>query len=303
VDETAEAEPEAELEAEIGAAVRRPRVLRTRAELRAALDAAPRPLGLVPTMGALHAGHASLIERARRECATVIVTIFVNPKQFNEAADFERYPRHEAPDLATVAAAGADLVWIPAVEDVYPAGFQTSVHVGALTEPLEGVARPGHFDGVTTVVAILLGLARADAAYFGQKDAQQLLVVRRMALDLGIDTEIVACPIVRDPDGLAMSSRNALLTPQDRAAAPVLRRALLAARARYEAGERGGETLKAVMRNVLAEAPSAVPEYVSCADPATLQELDRVNGPALLSMAVRFGAVRLIDNESIAGGD
>ncbi len=282
------------------AVTRLPRVLRTRAELRAALDAARQPVGLVPTMGALHAGHASLIQRARRECATVIVTIFVNPKQFNEAADFERYPRNEASDVATVGAAGADLVWIPSVADVYPAGFQTSVHVGALTEPLEGAARPGHFDGVTTVVAILLGLASADAAYFGQKDAQQLLVVRRMALDLGIGTEIVACPIVREADGLAMSSRNALLTPEQRAAAPVLRRALLAARAGYEAGERDGEALRTAMRDVLAEAPLAEPDYVSCADPATLLELRRIDGGALLSMAVRFGPVRLIDNEPIA---
>ena len=276
-----------------------PRVLRTRAELRAALAEAARPVGLVPTMGALHDGHASLIRLARADSATVLVTIFVNPRQFNEAADFEKYPRDEATDLRTAGAAGADLVWIPPVEEVYPPGFQTSVRVAGLTEPLEGAARPGHFEGVTTVVAILLGLGGAERAYFGQKDAQQLSVVRRMAIDLGIGTEIVACPIVREPDGLALSSRNVRLTADERAAAPVLRRALLAARARYESGEREGEALRAVMREVLAREPLASPEYVSCADPATLAELAAIRGPALLSLAVRFGAVRLIDNESL----
>jgi pantoate--beta-alanine ligase len=276
-----------------------PRVVRTRAELRAALAATDRPIGLVPTMGALHEGHLSLIRRARAESATVLVTIFVNPRQFNDAADFGQYPRDEAADLHLAGLAGADLVWIPAVEEVYPAGFQSTVRVGALTEPLEGAARPGHFEGVTTVVAILLGLAGAERAYFGQKDAQQLLVVRRMAADLGIGTEIVACPIVREPDGLAMSSRNVRLTPEARAAAPVLRRALLAARALYEAGERDGAGLRAAMREVLSTEPLAEREYVSCADPEMLNELARFDGPALLSMAVRFGGVRLIDNEPL----
>jgi pantoate--beta-alanine ligase len=277
-----------------------PLVVRTRADLRAALAAAARPIGLVPTMGALHEGHASLIRWARAENATVLISIFVNPRQFNDPADFEKYPRDEAADLRLAGDSGADLVWIPGVDDVYPPGFQTSVKVGQLTEPLEGAARPGHFEGVTTIVAILLGLAGADRAYFGQKDAQQLLVVRRMATDLGIATEIVACPIVREADGLALSSRNVRLTPEARAAAPVLRRALLAARARYEAGDRDGESLRATMRNVLASEPLAEPDYVSCADPATLLELQKFDGPALLSMAVRFGPVRLIDNEPLA---
>jgi pantoate--beta-alanine ligase len=250
-------------------------------------------------MGALHAGHASLIQRARAECATVLVSIFVNPLQFNEASDFENYPHNEATDVEACRAAGADLVFIPTVDEVYPAGFQTSVQVGALTEPLEGAARPGHFEGVTTVVAILLGLADAERSYFGQKDAQQLLVVRRMVRDLGTGTEIVACPIVREPDGLALSSRNVRLTTDERAAAPILRRALLAARARYDSGERDGETLRSTMREVLASEPLAAPEYVSCADPATLRELIRFDGEALLSLAVRFGTVRLIDNEPL----
>jgi pantoate--beta-alanine ligase len=278
----------------------RPRVVRTRTELRAALASAPRPIGLVPTMGALHPGHASLISRARAESDTVVATIFVNPRQFNEAADFDTYPRDEEADLAIAGEAGADIVFIPAVEEVYPPGFQTTVRVGALTETLEGAARPGHFEGVTTVVAILLCLAGAERAYFGQKDAQQLLVIRRMALDLGIATEIVACPILREPDGLAMSSRNARLNPEQRAAAPVLRRSLLAARSAYEGGERDGEALRARMREVLTGERLAAPEYVSCTDPATLRELTPIEGPALLSLAVRFGSVRLIDNEPLS---
>jgi pantoate--beta-alanine ligase len=277
-----------------------PRVVRTRAELRAALAGAPRPLGLVTTLGALHGGHASLIARARTENATVLVTIFVNPTQFNEPADYERYPRTEDADVELCAGSGADLVFIPTVDQIYPSGSDTVVRVGALTKPLEGASRPGHFDGVTTVVAILFGLARADRAYFGQKDAQQLLVIRRMAEDLAIGTDVVACPTLREPDGLAMSSRNALLTPEERAAAPVLRRALLAARDMFAAGERDGDALRDAMRTVLASEPLANPEYVSCADPATLLELVHVGGPALLSMAVRFGAVRLIDNEPMA---
>jgi pantoate--beta-alanine ligase len=281
------------------APVRIPWVARTRAELRAALANAPRPIGFVATMGALHAGHASLIARARAENAAVFMSIFVNPRQFNEAADFQNYPRTEAADLAVAGAAGADVAFIPSVGEVYPAGFQTSVRVGGLTEPLEGAARPGHFEGVTTVVAILLGLMRADRAYFGQKDAQQLLVVRRMALDLGIGTDIVACPIVREPDGLALSSRNMLLTPQQRAAAPILRKALLAARSRFEAGERNGSVLRVEMLGILETEPLAQPDYVSCADMATLQEVATISAPALLSMAVRFGNVRLIDNEPL----
>ena len=276
-----------------------PRVVKTRAELRTALSAAARPIGLVPTMGALHEGHASLIRRARAENATVLVSIFVNPRQFNETADFLQYPRDEAADVKAAGVAGADLIWMPGITDVYPAGFQTNVHVELLTRPLEGASRPGHFEGVATVVAILLGLAGADRAYLGQKDAQQLLVVRRMAADLGIATEIVACPIVREPDGLALSSRNVRLTREQRAAAPVLRRALLAARDRYGAGERDGDALRAAMRDVLAGEPLAVPDYVSCADHETLSEVARVEGPVLLSLAVRFGPVRLIDNEPL----
>ncbi|MCI0344141.1 MAG: pantoate--beta-alanine ligase [Chloroflexi bacterium] len=275
-------------------------VVRTRVELRAALVALQRPIGLVPTMGWLHDGHRSLVERSRSENATTVATIFVNPRQFNDAADFEKYPRNEARDLQLLADEGVNLVFAPSVDEVYPPGFDTRVSVGAIAQPLEGAARPGHFDGVATVVAILFDLVAAERAYFGQKDAQQVMVIRQMARDLALPTAVVTCPTVREPDGLALSSRNARLTDEQRAAAPVLRRALLAARNAWEGGERSAEVLRSRMRTVLAEEPAAVVEYVSCADGVTLRELDAVDDPALLSLAVRFGDVRLIDNEILA---
>jgi pantoate--beta-alanine ligase len=275
------------------------RVLRTRADLRAALSEARRPVGLVPTMGWLHEGHRSLIRRARDDSATTVVTIFVNPKQFNESADFTQYPRNEARDVALCEDEGVDIVWAPPVDEVYVPGFDTTVTVGAVSTPLEGAARPGHFSGVATVVAILLDLVAAERAYFGQKDAQQVMVIRRMALDLALPSQIVTCPTVREPDGLALSSRNVHLSPEQRAAAPVLHRALLAARDDFAAGERDGNVLRSVMSETLATEPLAEVEYVSCANGLTLAELDRVEGPALLSLAVRFGSTRLIDNEPI----
>lgn len=274
-------------------------VVRTRAELRAALAEAPRPVGLVPTMGWLHAGHRALIHRARAENATTVVSIFVNPRQFGDPADLEKYPRNEARDVEICAGEGADLVWAPSVDDVYPPGFDTEVRVGAVAQPLEGAARPGHFDGVATVVSILFNVVGAERAYFGQKDAQQLLVIRQMARDLAIPIEVIAHPTVREPDGLALSSRNVHLSEAERAAAPVLRRALLAARARWEAGERSGDALRAAMAEVLATEPLASPDYVSVADGSTLRELQHIGETALLSMAVRFGTTRLIDNEPL----
>jgi pantoate--beta-alanine ligase len=250
-------------------------------------------------MGWLHAGHRALIERAQAENATTIVSIFVNPKQFGDPADLARYPRNEARDVQMCAEAGADLVFAPTVEEVYPPGFDTTVRAGAIAEPLEGAARPGHFDGVATVVSILFNVVGAERAYFGQKDAQQLLVIRHMARDLAIPIEVIAHPTVREPDGLAMSSRNVHLSAEDRAAAPVLRRALLAARAAWETGERSGDALRRAMADVLASEPLASPDYVSVANAETLEEVDRVSGPALLSLAVRFGATRLIDNETL----
>jgi pantoate--beta-alanine ligase len=278
-------------------AVARTTVVRTRAALRDALADAPRPVGLVPTMGWLHEGHRALMQQARQENATVVVSIFVNPRQFNVASDFTRYPRNEARDLAMCEAEGADLVFAPDVEEIYPPGFATTVSVGAVALPLEGAARPRHFDGVATVVAILFDLVGAERAYFGQKDAQQVMVIRQMARDLAIGTEVVACPTVREPDGLALSSRNVHLSPDERAAAPVLRRALLAARARWEEGEIDAERLRDTMFETLTQEPLADVEYASVADGTTLRELDRVDRPALASLAVRFGTTRLIDNE------
>jgi pantoate--beta-alanine ligase len=275
------------------------RVIRTRAALRDALAGVARPVGLVPTMGWLHDGHRALIQRSRADNATTVATIFVNPRQFNEAGDYTKYPRDEPRDLAILEAEGVDLVFAPDVDEVYVAGFDTTVAVGAVARPLEGAARPGHFDGVATVVAILFGLVGAERAYFGQKDAQQVMVIRRMARDLAIGTDVVACPTVREPDGLALSSRNVHLTPEQRAAAPVLHRALLAARSAWEAGERDAEALRSAMREVLAAEPRAEPDYVSIADGATLAELERVDGPALASLAVHFGSTRLIDNEPL----
>ena len=250
-------------------------------------------------MGWLHEGHRALMQQARAADATTVVTIFVNPRQFNVADDFTKYPRNEGRDIAICEAEGVDLVFAPPADEVYPPGFDTVVSVGAVAQPLEGAARPGHFDGVATVVAILFGLVRADHAYFGQKDAQQVMVIRQMARDLAIPTEVIACPTVREPDGLALSSRNVHLDPAERAAAPALRRALLAARSCWEAGERSGDALRAAMLDVLAAEPLADVEYVSAADGTTLAELERVDGPALLSLAVRFGSTRLIDNEPL----
>jgi pantoate--beta-alanine ligase len=275
------------------------RILRSRAELREALADAPGPVGLVPTMGWLHEGHRALIQRARAENRTTVVSIFVNPRQFGDPADLEKYPRSEARDIAMCTEEGVDLVFAPSVEEIYPPGFDTTVKVGAVAQMLEGAARPGHFDGVATVVAILFDLVGAERAYFGQKDAQQLLVIRRMALDLALPTEVIAHPTVREPDGLAMSSRNVHLSPEERAAAPVIHRALLAARSLRERGERSAEVLRSEMRRVLASEPFAEPEYVSVADGTTLEELETLDGPAILSTAVRFGSTRLIDNEPI----
>jgi pantoate--beta-alanine ligase len=274
-------------------------VVRTRVALRAALAGARRPVGVVPTMGWLHDGHRALMREARERDATTVVTIFVNPRQFTAADDYTKYPRNEARDVAIAEAEGVDIVFAPDAGEIYPPGFDTVVSVGAVARPLEGAARPGHFDGVATVVAILFDLVGAEHAYFGQKDAQQVMVIRQMARDLAIPTEVIACPTVRERDGLALSSRNVHLAPDERAAAPVLRRALVAAQARWAAGERSAEVLRETMSEILAGEPLADVEYVSVADGTTLAELERVDVPALLSLAVRFGTTRLIDNERL----
>lgn len=267
-----------------------------RAELRAARLALPGPVGFVPTMGYLHEGHLSLVRLAREDCSSVVVSIFVNPAQFGPGEDLERYPRDMERDLALLEAEGVDLVWTPTPEVVYPPGYQTWVEVETVSRPLEGAARPGHFRGVATVVAQLFLAVGCHRAWFGQKDAQQVAVIRRMVQDLGFPLETRVGPTVREPDGLAMSSRNAYLDPEERRAATVLFRALSSARDAFSKGERQAEALCEGMRRVLAEEPRARVEYVSCADPESLQELQGEVSRALLSMAVGIGSTRLVDN-------
>lgn len=265
-------------------------------ELRAARLLLDGRLGLVPTMGYLHKGHLSLARRAREECDRVAASIFVNPTQFGPTEDLSKYPRDLDRDLSLLEAAGVDLVWTPDNETMYPPDFSTWVEVEGLTRPLEGAARPGHFRGVTTVVAKLFNAVQPQAAYFGQKDAQQAAVVRKMTRDLNFPVEIVVCPTVRETDGLAMSSRNSYLSPEERKSAVVLFRALTAAREAFERGERDAESLRKVMSATLTSEPRARTQYVSCADYDTLEELGTVTGKALLSMAVFIGKTRLIDN-------
>ena len=265
-------------------------------ELRAARARLADPLGLVPTMGFLHAGHLSLVQRARQECASVAVSIFVNPTQFSPQEDLQAYPRDLPRDLSLLESAGVDLVWTPTPQIMYPAGYQSWVTVEELTQVLEGKHRPGHFRGVTTVVAKLFTGVQPDRAYFGQKDAQQAAVIRQMTRDLNFPIEIVVCPIVRDADGLALSSRNVYLNPEERQAALVLSRALQSAAQAFEAGERQAEELRRMMSSILEKEPLARVQYVSCAHPDTLVELEGAVETALLSMAVYIGKTRLIDN-------
>lgn len=268
----------------------------TLAELRSARAALPGPLGFVPTMGYLHAGHISLVELARQQSESVVVSIFVNPAQFGPNEDLSAYPRDIPRDLQMLQDAGVDLVWLPTPEVMYPPGFQTWIDLEEITQPLEGSMRPGHFRGVATVVAKLFNAVGPDKAYFGQKDAQQVAVIKRMVLDLNFPLEIIVGPTQREADGLALSSRNKYLSEAERAAAPVLHRALQAASGAYAAGERGGAALRALMQSTIEHEPLARVQYVSCADPLTLHELDTITNGALLSMAVYFGKTRLIDN-------
>jgi pantoate--beta-alanine ligase len=269
--------------------------------LRLARASLVEPVGLVPTMGYLHDGHLSLVRQARVDCASVITSIFVNPTQFGPQEDLEAYPRDIPRDLDLLSNAGVDLVWMPTVDVMYPDGFQTWVSVEEITSRLEGSQRPGHFRGVATVVTKLFNATAPQKAYFGQKDAQQAAVIRRMVQDLDMSVEIMICPIVREADGLAMSSRNVYLSAAERQAAPLLYRALQTARDAYNQGERSAECLRLIMQSVLAQSNLARTQYVSCADPETLQELDWINERALLSMAVYFGKTRLIDNLLLPG--
>ncbi|HAV75952.1 MAG TPA: pantoate--beta-alanine ligase [Anaerolineae bacterium] len=264
-------------------------------ELRSSRLSLDGTVGLAPTMGFLHEGHLSLIRRARDECDHVVVSIFVNPTQFGANEDLSKYPRDIERDLKLIEPL-TDLVWMPTAEIMYPQGYQTWVEVEAIASPLEGTMRPGHFKGVTTVVAKLFNGVQPHKAYFGQKDAQQAAVIRQMVRDLNFPIEIVVCPIVREADGLAMSSRNVYLDPEQRKAATGLFRSLSAAKDLYENGERNAEKIRRKMKDVLADEPLAKVQYVSCADYDTLEELDAINGKALLSMAVFIGKTRLIDN-------
>ena len=272
------------------------RVTENISELRTIRRAMTGAFGLIPTMGALHDGHASLIRRAKRECDHVGVSIFVNPAQFGKGEDLSKYPRALENDLALLESLGVDVVWTPPPEVVYPAGYQTWITVKDASKPLEGTFRPGHFSGVATVVAKLLIIFTPDRAYFGQKDAQQTAVIRRMAADLNFTADIVVSPTVRESDGLAMSSRNVYLTANERKAAPALYRALSAAEAKFAFGEKNADALRAVVLETLSAEPLVKVQYVSVADPDTIEELQEAKDGALLSAAVIIAKTRLIDN-------
>jgi pantoate--beta-alanine ligase len=255
-----------------------------------------KPVGFVPTMGYLHEGHISLIRRARTECASVVASIFVNPTQFGPKEDLADYPRDLSRDLAQLKEERVDLTWTPTQEEMYPGGYQTWVTVEEVSKPLEGSRRPGHFRGVATIVSKLFIAVSPQKAYFGQKDAQQVAVIRQLVNDLNFPIELVVCPIVREPDGLALSSRNVYLNPAERSAATVLSEALRKAEHAYASGEREAGRLRERMLETLDKEPLARVEYISCADRETLQELEIVENGALLSLAVFFGKTRLIDN-------
>jgi pantoate--beta-alanine ligase len=278
------------------------RTVRDAEELRAFLSAPRRAgarIGLVPTMGALHEGHLSLMRQARRDCEVVVASLFVNPTQFNDLGDLEAYPRDEVRDRALASEAGVDLLFAPPLGAVYPPGFATTVSVGGLTDRLEGASRGrGHFDGVTTVVTKLLNMVAPDAAYFGQKDAQQVLVIKRLVRDLDLPVRIEVCPTIREPDGLAMSSRNARLSPEERERALALPQALRAAADALAAGERDAPAISARCAAWMAEA-GVQPEYFELVSPETLDPVFEVEGPVLAVVAARVGATRLIDNQML----
>ncbi|PKB70657.1 MAG: pantoate--beta-alanine ligase [SAR202 cluster bacterium Io17-Chloro-G6] len=273
------------------------RVISTNEEMSQACREAVKPIGLVPTMGALHAGHLSLVDRARADNLTVAVSIFVNPAQFGDKADLEKYPRDLEGDLELLRSHGVDLVYSPTVAEVYPEGFDTWINVGPLADKLEGAHRPGHFRGVATVVAKLFNVTSPNRAYFGQKDGQQTVVIQKLVKDLDMDVEVVVMPTIRESDGLAMSSRNIQLSPEQRQAATVVYQALCRAHRLWMDGERNGDALRAAAQVIL-KTESQVDEidYVSVADMATLGELNQVEGRAMISAALHMGAVRLIDN-------
>jgi pantoate--beta-alanine ligase len=256
-----------------------------------------RTIGLVPTMGALHEGHLSLVREARRMCDVVVVSVFVNPAQFGPGEDYERYPRDLTKDTALLTDYNVEYIFAPTVEEMYPRGFSTYVTVDGLSEQLEGAARPGHFRGVATVVAILLNTVRPDFAFFGQKDAQQALIIKRLIKDLAFDTELVVLPTVREDSGLAISSRNLYLSQDEQVAAGVIHRALKEAKAAYKGGERSAGKIADVVRSMIEAEPRARLDYVTVADAETLEKLDKLDDrPILIALAVYLGKTRLIDN-------
>ncbi len=272
------------------------KVIKIISEMKSFRKALPEPVGLVPTMGYLHEGHISLVRQAKKDNASVVVSVFVNPTQFCPGEDFETYPRDLEGDVELLEEEGVDAVFAPEADEMYPANFSSRVEVTGITQKLEGNCRPGHFRGVTTVVNKLFNIVRPDRAYFGQKDAQQAAVIKKMVADLNMNLEVITCPIVREMDGLALSSRNIYLDPRERQASTVLYRSLMLAQGLYAQGERDAEIIrKEIVRLIKTEELARI-DYVSIADPATLDELDEITGKALVSMAVKFGKTRLIDN-------
>ena len=272
------------------------KVVETIDEMRKLRPELAEPVGFVPTMGYLHEGHLSLVKRARAESASVIASIFVNPTQFGPEEDFSSYPRDTQRDLAVLEKENTDVVFMPSVAEMYPSQFNSWVEVGKVTERLEGASRPTHFKGVTTVVAKLFYIVQPTRAYFGQKDAQQAIVIKKMVTDLNMNLEVVACPTMREPDGLAMSSRNTYLNAEQWQAAVVLYQALNLAQQLYSQGERSAERIREEMTALIEKQPLANIDYVSIANMETLEELDTISPPALISLAARIGKTRLIDN-------
>ena len=272
------------------------KIVETVADLKSSRLKLPEPVGFVPTMGYLHQGHLALVKRARAENPSVVVSIFVNPTQFGPQEDFAQYPRDPQRDLALLENEKVDVVFMPSADEMYPPNFNSWVEVGKLAERLEGASRPGHFRGVATVVARLFDIVQPDKAYFGQKDAQQLIVIRQMVADLNLSLKIVAVPTVREPDGLAMSSRNTYLNPGERKQATVLYQALTLAQKLFSEGEKDALNIRRQMTELIQKQPLADIDYISIANAETLDELDEVRPPALVSLAVRIGKTRLIDN-------
>lgn len=266
------------------------------AEMKKARASLTGSVGFVPTMGYLHEGHLSLVKRAKAENSYALVSIFVNPAQFGPAEDLAKYPRDIPRDMELLRSVNTDVIFTPAVQEVYPAGYCTWVEVNKVSKPLEGALRPGHFRGVATVVNKLFNIVQPARAYFGQKDAQQVVVIRKMAEDLNMNLEVIVCPTIREPDGLAMSSRNVYLNPAERKAAAVLWKSLQQARSLWDKEERRADTIRKAMLDVLSQEPLAAVDYVSAADARTLEELDRIEGPCVISLAVKIGKTRLIDN-------